>query len=45
MKDLKYNINLNTGTFIYIPEDDNAVDGEGVDELRKQFNEDEEDIF
>lgn len=45
MKDLKYNINLNTGTFIYIPEDDNAVDGEGVDELRKQFNEDGEDIF
>lgn len=45
MKDLKYNINLNTGTFIYIPEDDNAVDGEGVDELRKQFNEDEEDVF
>ena len=45
MKDLKYNINLNTGTFIYIPEDDNAVDGEGVDELRKQFNEEEEDVF
>ena len=45
MKDLKYNINLNTGTFIYIPEDDNAVDGEGVEELRKQFNEDEEDVF
>ena len=46
MKDLKYNINLNNGTFIYIPEDDNAVDGEGVSELRKEFNEDlEEEIF
>lgn len=46
MKDLKYNINLNTGTFIYIPEDDNAVNGEGVLELRKEFAEDfEEDIF
>ncbi len=46
MKDLKYNINLNTGTFIYIPEDDNAVDGEGVSDLRKEFEEElEEDIF
>lgn len=45
MKDLKYSINLNTGTFIYIPEDDNAVDGEGTSDLRKEFNEDEEDIF
>lgn len=43
MKDLKYNINLNNGTFIYIPEDDNAVDGEGIEELRKAFNEDMED--
>lgn len=46
MKDLKYNINLNTGTFIYIPEDDNAVNGEGVEDLRKTFEEElEEDVF
>lgn len=46
MKDLKYNINLNTGTFIYIPEDDNAVGGEGVSDLRKEFEEElEEDVF
>lgn len=46
MKDLKYSIDLNKGLFIYIPEEDNAIDGQGVEDLRKEFEEDEdEDIF
>ena len=46
MKDLKYSIDLNRGLFIYIPEEDNAIDGQGVEDLRKEFEEDEdEDIF
>ena len=46
MKDLKYSIDLNKGLFIYIPEEDNAIDGQGVQDLRKEFEEDEdEDIF
>ena len=31
---------------VYIPEEDNAIDGQGVEDLRKEFEEDEdEDIF
>lgn len=46
MKDLKYSIDLNKGLFIYIPEEDNAIDGQGVQDLRKEFEEDaDEDIF
>ena len=42
MKDLKYSIDLNKGLFIYIPEEDNAIDGQGVEDLRKEFEEDED---
>lgn len=45
-KTLSYAINLNTGNFTYIPEEDNAVNGEGADELREKFETDDgEDIF
>lgn len=41
MKDLKYAIDLNHGKFTYIPEEENAVDGLGVNELREEFEEGE----
>lgn len=45
-KNLSYAVNLNTGTFTYIPEEDNALDGQGSEELRNKFEEDDgEDIF
>lgn len=42
MKDLTYAFDFDHGTWTYIPEQNNAVDGEGVEELRKKFMEDEE---
>lgn len=38
-KDIKYAIDLDKGIFQYIPEEDNAVNGMGVDELREEFEE------
>ncbi len=45
MKDITYLVDLNKGIFTYVPEEDNAINGEGVSELRAEFNEDGEDIF
>ena len=38
-KDIKYALDLDKGIFQYIPESNNAVDGEGVNELREEFEE------
>lgn len=46
MKDLTYAVDLNRGTFTYVPEDANALDGQGTQELRQMFNEDKgENVF
>lgn len=45
MKNISYAINLDKGIFSYLPEDGNALDGAGADELRKEFYEDEENVF
>ena len=45
MKDITYLIDLNYGKFTYVPEEANALDGEGVEELKKEFNEEGEDVF
>lgn len=42
-RSITYMIDLNRGMFTYVPETENALDGQGVKELRKEFNEDEED--
>lgn len=39
-RDIKYAIDLDKGIFQYIPEEGNAVDGAGVNELREEFEED-----
>lgn len=45
-KNLSYAVNLNTGMFTYIPEEGNAVNGEGAEELREKFESDNrEDVF
>lgn len=36
-KSLKYAINLNLGTFQYVPEENNALEGEGAKELYEEF--------
>ena len=41
-KKIKYAISLNRGIFSYIPEDDNALGGEGSKELAEEF---EENVF
>ena len=38
-KKIKYAINLNTGVFNYIPEENNALEGEGAKELYEEFEE------
>ncbi|MBQ6631030.1 MAG: hypothetical protein IJH55_02710 [Romboutsia sp.] len=45
MKDITYVIDLNRGIFTYVPEEANAVNGQGVKELRAEFDEEGEDIF
>lgn len=45
MKQLRYAIDLDKGIFTYIPEDGNAADGQGVQELRKEFEDDGEEVF
>lgn len=47
MKNLTYAVDLNKGIFTYIPEEDNALDGQGSQELREEFGEevDGEDCF
>ena len=45
MKDITYLIDLNKGMFTYVPEEANALDGEGTQELRAEFNEEGEDVF
>lgn len=45
MKDLSYSIDLNRGIFTYIPEENNAIDGQGVAELVEEYCYDEEEIF
>lgn len=45
-KSLSYAIDLNRGNFTYIPEEDNALDGKGAEELKTKFEVDDgEDIF
>ena len=45
-KTLSYAIDLNKGNFTYIPEEDNALNGEGSDQLKTKFEVDDgEDIF
>lgn len=39
-KDIKYAIDLDKGIFQYIPEQNNAVDGDGIEALREEFEED-----
>ena len=45
MRDLTYVIDLNKGLFTYVPEEENAVDGEGTKELRAEFEEIGENVF
>lgn len=44
---LRYCIDLNKGIFQYIPEENNALEGEGADELRKEYEyvENEGNVF
>lgn len=42
-RSITYMIDLNKGLFTYVPETENALDGQGVKELRQEFNEDEEE--
>ena len=44
-KDLTYIVDLNRGIFTYVPEEANAVDGEGTEDLRSEFQEEGEDVF
>ena len=45
-KNLSYAVDLNTGNFTYLPEESNAIDGRGSDELKAKFEVDDgEDIF
>lgn len=45
-KKIKYSIDLNKGFFQYIPEQSNAISGEGSEELRQMFEEDPgEEVF
>jgi len=39
-KDIKYALDFDHGIFQYIPEQNNAVDGQGIEELREEFEED-----
>ena len=43
-KSIKYSIDLNRGIFNYLPEENNALDGDGTKELYEEF-EDEESPF
>jgi len=36
-KSIKYFVNLNEGTFVYVPEEGNALEGEGSKELYEEF--------
>lgn len=44
-KTLSYVADFNRGIFQYIPEENNALNGEGADELRKEFDEDDEENY
>lgn len=39
MKNLSYAIDLDKGIFQYLPEEDNALDGQGCEDLRNEFEE------
>lgn len=45
MKNLSYAINLDKGIFTYIPEESNALEGAGSEELKKEFYEDGSVVF
>ena len=45
MKNITYLIDLNYGKFTYVPEEANALNGEGVVELKQEFHEEGEDVF
>ena len=45
MKDITYLIDLNVGKFTYVPEEENALNGKGAEELRTEFEENGEDVF
>ena len=40
-KKIRYSIDLNRGVFNYLPEENNALDGKGSDELYNEFESDE----
>ena len=42
MKDLSYAVDFDRGIFQYIPEENNALDGQGANELLEEY---EEDMF
>ena len=44
-KTLSYVADFNKGIFQYIPEENNALNGEGADELKKEFEEDNEENY
>ena len=43
MKDLKYAVDFDKGTFQYLPDSDDALDGKACEELKEEF--DGEDVF
>ena len=45
MKNISYACDLDKGLWQYIPEDGNALSGAGSEELKKEFYEDEEEVF
>lgn len=45
MKNISYACDLDKGLWQYIPEGGNALDGAGADELKKEFYENEEEVF
>lgn len=45
MKNISYAVDLDKGIWQYIPEEGNALNGSGADELKKEFYEDEEEVF
>lgn len=45
MKKLSYSADFNRGKLLYIPEETNALDGAGAEELKAQYEDDGVDVF
>lgn len=45
MKKLSYSADFNCGKLLYIPEETNALDGAGAEELKAQYEDDGVDVF